>query len=393
MRYRHIVFYGFFFANLNVQANVLQYLAGISYSNPAELFKVKKADLIVGSMGMDADVKFVGSVLNLNTFDYDAGISHSKRASLLPYGRIARRLSKKVVFGVDITEPFHSNLVYGDNSFTRYACAANRMRDNDVSPRLAFNISPKFNVGAGLNFNFLQNNEVNWALPISQTQSAILINKTSSFGVGYDLGMYLMISKMNFFGASYYSSIKQNTQGESRLANFVSNDIRFNFRMPATTILNFVHIFNKKWLASAQVFRSEWNANQYATIRNTAAQAPVPATFIFPMKYQASIAVSGALRRQINEKLGLTLIGMQDDGPERNRLRTITFPSDVQNFIALNADYHPSKTTTIELLYGKVLSYTNIDNQASPRGRPERFTIGFVNINADVVDLRLKIQV
>lgn len=390
---RYAIFTGLCLTSLTLQANVLQYLAGLSYANPAELFKVKKNDLIVGGMGMDVHAKFTGSVLNLNTMQYDQGVSHSKRASLLPFGRIATRVNKTMVVGVDFTEPFHSNLAWGKRSFTRYANTANLLRDNDLSPRVSIALNQKLYVGGGLNFNFLNNNEVDWALPINQTDYAELINKTSSFGVGYNLGLYYVFNQTNFFGATYYSYIKQKTRGESWLGDTVNNDIRFNFRMPATTVVNYVHIFSQKWLASIQAFRTEWNANQYATIRNTAATPPAPSTFVFPVKYKASLAFSGAVRRQMNEKTGLTLVGMIDDGPERDRLRTITFPSDKQYFLALVTDYHITKTVSLEFLGGVGFEHTIIHNQIALFGSPVPFTTGRVGINAGVADLRIKVQV
>ncbi|MCZ4687475.1 hypothetical protein O6C82_03960 [Legionella pneumophila] len=57
---------------LNAQANVIQYFAGISYNNPADLFKVKNGILLVGGTGSYADLQFKGSALNFNTFQYDS---------------------------------------------------------------------------------------------------------------------------------------------------------------------------------------------------------------------------------------------------------------------------------------------------------------------------------
>ncbi|MDX1836527.1 hypothetical protein DIZ81_01095 [Legionella taurinensis] len=379
-------------ASFSAHANVLQYFAGISYSNPAELFKVKKNEVIIGGSGFYIDARFSGSVLNFNTFQYGNGSSDSKRVSLLPYGRIAKRVDSKMVFAVDITEPFHSNLVWGARDFTRYASTETLMTDVDVSPRFSYSITPKLYAGGGLNFNFLKNNETNWALPISPTQSSTLINRTAGFGVGYNTGLYYMINQTNFFGLAYYASIKQKTKGESLLNGMVNPNLQFNFRMPATTIINYVHIFNPKWLVSLQAFRTEWNANQFAKIRNTAAPPPIGPDFTFVMKYDPSWAFAGALRRQMSEKLGLTFIAIQDNGPEQDRLRTINFPSDTIYFGGLAADYRIGKNATVELLYARVFSKTLFNNTVNVNNQPIPFTTGRVRIHADVVDLRLKIQ-
>ncbi|ASQ45292.1 OmpP1/FadL family transporter [Legionella clemsonensis] len=379
-------------SSIGSYANVLQYFAGISYSNPAELFKVKKNEFLIGGTGFYGDVRFAGSVLNLNTFQYDSGVSASRRFSFLPYGRIASRINQKLVWGVDVTQPFHSNLIYGLDAFTRYAATETLMTDVDISPRFSYNIVPQLTIGAGLNFNFLKDNETNWALPVSQTQYAMFINRTSGFGIGYDAGVYFMANSNNFLGATYYSAIKQKTRGESILNGNVSTDLRFNFRMPATTILHYTHLFSQKWLASFQIFCSEWNANQFARIQNTAAPPPAGPNFTFTMKYNPSWAYSAAIRQQYSENLGLTLIGLLDNGPERDHLRTINFPSDTQYFLGLATDYHLSKLTTLELLYGHVFSKTLIGNYLFLNGQQFPFTTGRVRINAEVFELRIKLQ-
>lgn len=378
--------------NLAVHANVLQYFSGISYSNPAELFKVKSNEFILGGTGFYADVGFRGSVLNLNTFQYDYGSSSSQRISFLPFGRIATRVNEKLVVGVDVTQPFHSNLIYGARSITRYASTETLMTDVDISPRFAYSLNQKLYMGAGLNLNFLKDNQANWALPINQTDYSTLINRSSSFGVGYDAGLYFMLNKTNFLGITYYSLIKQNSRGESIFYNLVNDAYQFKFKMPATTVANFVHIFNPKWLASFQVFCTEWNANQYARLQNTAAPPPVGPNFTFTMKYSPSMAYAAVIHHQYKDYMGFSFIAVSDDGPERDYLRTLNFPSDTQYFFALSTDYHLSKTTSVEILYGYVFSNTNIQNHLTLNGQNIPFTTGKVRINGDVVDVRLKIQ-
>lgn len=381
-----------FFISFNCFANVLQYFAGISYTNPAELFKTKKDILLLGGTSFYSDLRFSGSVLNFNAQIYDSGISASRRISFLPYGRIAKRLNEKTVIGIDITQPFHSNLIWGRNVFTRYASTETLMTDVDLSPRFSFSPFSKINVGGGLNFNFLKNNEVNWALPINQAAYDTLVNRTSGFGLGWNTGVYWAANAFNFLGLSYYSAIKQKTKGESFFNGTISTALNFNFSMPATTIFNYVHLFNPKWLASFQLFCSQWNVNQYAKIKNTAAPLPFGPNFTFTMRYRPSWVYATAIRQQYSEHLGLSLIGFMDTGPERDQFRTINFPSDNQYFLALSADYQLSKKTTMELLYGHVFSNTFIQNQLPINGQNLPFTTGKVRINAEVFELRLKIQ-
>lgn len=376
---------------LNAHANVIQYFAGISYNNPSDLFKVKDSVFLVGATTAYADLRFKGDVFNFNTFQYDSGTSHSRTYTVMPYGRIAKRLNDKVVLGVDVTEPFNSNLDWGTDSFTRYAVTQNYLTDVDVSPRIAYSLNQKIQLGGGLNFNFLAKNEVNWAFPTGQFTSANMINRTSSAGLGFNLGATYIINQTNFLGLTYYSRIRQNTVGESHLDDRYSDNHIFSFYMPATTILSYTHIFNPKWLVNFQLFQSQWNANQYVRLYNTAAPPPF-SNFVFDMHFSRSYAGLAALRTQFSEKLGITFAGMIDDGPERDNLRTLVFPSDTQYFLGLVGDYHFTEHTSVELLYGHVYSPTSIQNRVMANGNSIPFTTGNVNINANIVDLKIKIE-
>lgn len=378
--------------SMSAHANVFQYIIGLSYSNPAQLFQVKKNEFILGASNIYTNMQYNGKALNFNTFQYDTGFTSSKELSVLPYGRIAHRVNDHFVWGVDVTQPFNSNIVWGDNALTRYASNDTLMTDVDVSPRFSFRLHESFYVGAGLNFNFLKNNENNWTLPTGPTTYAKLINRSSGFGLGYDAGAYWVINQTNFLGVAYYSYIKQKTRGQSLFNSEVNNNLTFNFRFPATTSFTYLHIFSQKWLMNLQAYVTEWQANQYARINNTAAPPPVGPNFIFPVKYHASWAFVGVLRRQMNEKLGLALVGIQDYGPERDHLRSINFPADVIDVIGVSADYHFNKSTSIEALYGHAY-YKTLSNYSIPlNGQMVPLTMGRVRANGDVLDLRLKIQ-
>ncbi len=377
---------------LAVSANNFQYITGISYSNPAELFKIKSTELILGGTTSYLRGEFSGYALNFNTFTHDYGTSDTSCVSVLPYGRIAGRFDKKMVFAVNVTQPFHSNLRWGRNAVSRYAATETLMTDIDVSPRFSFSVTPKLYAGAGINFNFLENNETNWALPSGPSSYATLINRTASFGVGYNGGLYYIINQTNFIGAVYYSSIRQATHGQSYFNGAVNNNISFNFNYPATTVLSYAHLFSPEWAASVQVFRSEWNINQNARLRNTAAPAPLSPDFTFPTHYKESWAYNAGVRHQVSEKLGMTLVGMIDNGPERDNLRTINFPSDTQYFLGIIGDYHLTKSSSIEVLYGHGFSKTLVNNFVQLGDRALPFTAGRIHLNADVLDIKLKVQ-
>jgi long-chain fatty acid transport protein len=210
--------------------------------------------------------------------------------------------------------------------------------------------------------------------------------------LGFNLGATYIIDQSNFLGITYYSRIRQNTKGTSILGSNYSDNLLFGFYMPATTMVSYVHIFNPTWLINLQAFQSEWNANQYARIFNTAAPAPFT-NFTFTMNFQKSYVFLAAARNQFSKKLGITFAGMVDLGPERENLRTLTFPSGDQYFVGVVGDYHFTAKTSVELLLGHVFSFPTLQNSVTTPNGTVPFTTGRVTIHANVADLKIKVEV
>lgn len=377
---------------MNAHANVIQYFAaGVSYSNPAELFKIKNAEFIVGGTGTYANLRFTGSVLNFNTFEYGSGVNSSRTYTLLPYGRIAKRLNEKTVFAIDVTEPFNSNLNWGTEGFTRYANTENFMTVIDVSPRLSYDVSQRLHVGGGLNFNFVTDNEVNFAIPTGATTWDNMKSNTTSSGLGFNLGAFYAINATNFLSLLYYSPIKQNMHGYSALSTSYSSNFAVSLTLPSTASLSYVHLFSPQWLINLKLFQTGWNSIQSVTMSNTAAQPPMT-NVTFQMHYKNSFAYQATVRDQYTQKLGLAVHAMIDNSPAQNDLRSLPFPADTQYLIGVSGDYQFNATTSVQLFYGHVFSNPSIQNTVMTNNGAIPFTTGKVAINADVLDLRLKIQ-
>ena len=375
------------------QANVIQFFTGINYANPAELFQTKDKTFILGGTGVYLDARYTGSQLNLSTLQYHTGVSKSQTTTLLPYGRLAKRFYDKIVLGVDVTEPYNSNLKWGSNAFTNYANAQNLLTDIEVSPRVSVALTQTLFAGLGLNLNFLEKNEINWALPTGFNQYSTLINKSDSFGLGLTFGLFKIINQQNMIGVVYYSKITQDTTGNSYFLNSVNPNFASKFYMPATAVAHYLHIFNPQWVMSAKVFYTQWSVNQNVAFNNTAAPPPAGPNFNFPLEFKDSWAFLIAGHYQYNEKMGFMAGFMLDTGPEKDNLRPLAFPSDTRYFFAVGGDYRINNVTKIELLYGHGYSNTTLNNTiALGPGPAMPFSRGRINIDADVVDLKIKVE-
>lgn len=371
---------------LSASANVIQFLSGLSFNNPALLTQVENNEFILGSTIVFNDAKFTGRQLSLATFKPAYGDSITNAVSFVPYGRAAQRINDKWVFSFDVTEPFHSNLRWDRYAVTRYAATDTILYNYDFSPKLAMQFNDKLQIGAGINFSVLYNNQGNWVLPTA-AGDASLVNSSSSVGYGFNAGLNYLVNPMNQFGFTYYSRIKQRSDGTSQLGTVYTTPMQFHFNFPETMLFSYLHIFNRQWLVNLQLIRTSWSANQVLTFSNT-----VAGTFNFQMQFKDSFASFFVLRRQLNDKWAMSVFGMVDNGPEKPSLRWLNFPSDTQYVGAIGVEHFFSKKTMIQIQTGALYSKTILNNYISgPGATPISFTRGRVKILAPFVDMRIKI--
>jgi len=134
--------------------------------------------------------------------------------------------------------------------------------------------------------------------------------------------------------------------------------------------------------------------NQAVTFRNTAAPANAGGpNYTFLVEYRNSWALQVATHYQYNDKLGLLAFAMYDKGPEKDHLRPLIFPADNIFFAGFGIDYKINKKTTVELVYGHGYEATTLNNTIKLGPTTLPFSRGNVNINADVIDLKFKVEV
>lgn len=386
---RYLVFGLLSILTVDVYANIFQFFTGISYSNPAELFKVKKNEFIIGSTIPEVGMQFKGSSFNSNTLGYETGVAKMQTTEVMPYGRIAQRFNDRLVFGVDVTEPYNSNVNWGNYSILRYVSTQTYVTDVDVSPRASWSLTKNVYIGGGLNFNFMSNTQLNFALPISATKYGNFVNKLSSFNTGYDLGAYFVVDKSNFIGFSYFSPINMNMTGTSSLegSNKYSPNLSSPVPLPSTTAFSYTHLFSPTWLSNVQVFYTRWNTFHNIYLNNTG----LGTNLVLPQSFHGTFNFVGVLRNQYSEKLGLSLIGLVDTNPSPEIYRAPGLPSDEKYAIAASGEYNLNKTTTLQLLYAHAFYSTVINTfRTFPNGQRASSSKGTMSVNANAVDLRIK---
>lgn len=346
-----------------------QVFANIAYSNPAALTIVTKGQFIIGGTGLFSRYRFSGKA---GTF---RGSAVSEREDLLPYGRLAYRLGKKVVVGLDVTEPFFVNIKFPKSSIVRFFSTRTLVRSVDISPKISYQVNEKLSLGLGLNMDYIYNAQLNLVIP----PFGNLVNKATRWGYGWDVGLFYVLTKATYLNLSYYSKIVQHLRGVSAWAQTARISAKTTLPLPATTTLNLIQYFSKNFLISATLRYIEWHAFQFLTI------TPTPlGPLTLPEHYRDSWDFQLATRYTVNDKWALLASLSYASSPQPTKYRPIGLPTHSVTIPAVGAIYNINKILSAQLLYAHGTSNPRIKNLTMAG-----LSKGHVNVNVDAIDLNL----
>ncbi len=351
-------------------ATSYQIFANLDFANPAALNSVKDAELVLGSMAIATRFHFTGTAAGV------AGTTTSYTDDALPYGRIAKRLSPKVVASLDITEPYYTNIQYPRNSFINLFSTETQLRDVNYSPKISYQATPRLALGVGLDANNLYNAQLNFVIP----PFGVMTNKVDSWAYGWDAGLFYVITPATFLNFNYYSKITHHSNGTSAWGPLKTNKFESDVFLPATWIVNLVQMLNPVWALSGTIRYAQWNTNRFLVLQNTAVgNITIPTHLYNNASYQL------ATHYQLNEKWGV--LGAFDYEPnvQPTWTRNPALPTYTRAIPAVGADYELTKGLKAKLIYAHAISKPVI-NMFIASGQHAQ---GHEYMNADVLDFSL----
>ena len=340
----------------------------IGYDNPAALNKVKDLQLIMGGTTVFPNFHWSGCDGPI------CGTASSHSRYLLPYGRIAKRLTPKIVLGADYVSFAQTRIHFPADSVIRFSVIDLVVEDDDFSPRISYAINQKLAVGAGININRLNNIEVNFAVP----PFGQLTNRYYSTALGWNAGVNYALTKTATLNLSYYSKIIHHGKGTSIWGPFTTR-LKGNGPIPAVSTINLVKIFTPKFLMTATARYIQWGVFSNYVLQNTA----LGSTIAIPVKYYNSWYWLLLGRYQLNEKWALSSAVVYETSPQSTPPRVIAFPTDKEWAGFAGVEYEITKQLSTKFVVGHAFSFANIHRPSVVSGQ----AVGHNNLFGNIFDL------
>ena len=361
---------------LPAHATVIQYFFGSNYKNPAELSTIPRAEVSAGVTGINPVMKFKG------VSGGGSGTATTDETDALPYFYGAFRLDPQWVVGLNISRPFYGDQKYSENSIVSYESTQTLMHNVDINPQISYQVTKQLAIGAGYNFNDFYDTQLNFVEPgLGNVE-----NKSSGWYHGWDVGLFYTLTPQDYLSLSYFSALSATTQtGTSRVGATINNNYALAGAFtPATTLVNYIHIFNQQWSSSIQVGYSQWHSIQNLVLTNVANYG----TLALPLHYRNTYSAQAGARYAFAPGwAALGGVGF-DEGASNDFTRSITFPNDDAYAAALGLEHQFCKDLIARLMYTYITADTRVNHSLgfSP-------SVGDIDLHANVVDFNLTYKI
>ncbi len=349
-------------------AGSFQNFAALVYSNPAELFLTvpKKNQLILGDTYVSPNITFYGTVSRLPYVTTAAGTGQTSNIASynLPYGRMARKLSDQWMVGLDVTEPFTTNVMYNSaTSIARYAVTKLKLTSVDVAPNVAYQFAGKLSdvaVGVGLDAMYLSADlEQISFIPLLGNGApghAKATNKANGWAYGWHAGAMYHALKGTFLSLNYFSGITPTVTGTSTYTGSVSTHGAATVPLPATSTFSLKQFLNPDLMMFFQAHYSQWNRLTTVLLKNTAGPS---STNLLSFYYHNSWRWDFGTRYQLFPRIKVGALVAFDNTPTNNLYRNLSLPDGNRTVLGLGAEYQ----LTPEVAIGGTYSHTYFDKK------------------------------
>lgn len=350
--------------------------ASTSFYNPAGMTRIRNQEFVIGDVAILSDIKYRGSV-TVNTLaggTPQSVVAQGGAFSQIPDLFYVSPINDRLSFGFSVVAPFGLKTDYGRNTALRYAATATEVKVIDVSPSLAFKITPKISVGAGFDWQRMTAEFDQDATLLGLTSTGT--NNAKSTAYGYHVGALVQILPSARIGLAYNSQVVHHVRGSSKLygaatdfvtslpfnggtpTSIVSQSANAHITLPAYTTLSGYYDLNDRWALMATTIYTQWSSfrnlqlNNIAVVDVTPAGLPVPSNSYvlnLPQDYRNSWNFSGGAEFKATDRTTLRGGLGYDESPVRNNYRDVRIPDGGRYAIAFGGHFQATKQLGFDL--------------------------------------------
>ena len=376
---------------------------GIEFYNPAGMVFMKRNKLQIssGAAVIPVNVKFKGVITQtINGYPISQptdGWVSGDSTNLVPNFHLIAPINKKWAVGFGITTPFGLATYYPYEQPVDLAATTTRLITINLNPNVAYKINPWLAIGGGVDVQYGMA-DFNNTVPLSNNSHDE--NHLTSWGVGYNLGIYTQFKEGTSAGFSYRSGITQKATGTNTTqtaSGLKHSSISATLPLPGTFTGSIKQQINPKWSVMVTSEYTLWDSFKTLTLHNVidpnSDKAKGRLNITVPFQYRNTWNFAVGTHYWLSKVFMLKLGGGFDQTPTNDAYRDIRLPGVDRWAASIGSRILLSKQVTLDAGWTHFFPLHNAKiNNSGPQGLSGKTTVstnGEASMDANVVGAQL----
>lgn len=289
---------GFALFEQSVQALGTAYAGGAAagddastiFYNPAGLVLVPGSDLSVGIHLASPSIRFRNTNSTHLTGQPLTGGEGGQAGDALPIPNLylSRQFTDRLWGGIGLFAPFGLSVSYDPTWVGRYHAVKSELLSLDINPTLAYQVTDKLSIGAGVNAQYVKaelSNAIDFGTifaslgapgAVPQQNDGYVTFKGDSWSWGYNLGVLYRFTYQTRVGIAYRSAVEHTLHGNADFSGvpspnptgrFLDSGVRSKVTLPDSLSVSLWHDVNDRFAVMGDITWTNWSRFQELRIR------------------------------------------------------------------------------------------------------------------------------
>jgi long-chain fatty acid transport protein len=292
--------------------------------------------------------------------------THAGAWNYIPALNLALPVCRCVAFGLSVTAPFGLNTDWAADSQIKYIATSSKLVTLDVSPEIAFQVTPQFSIGGGVDVEYAKV-VLNTKVPVGEDLPPVPFggpfpdgqfeNTARDEGYGWNLGALYNLNCGTRLGASYRSRIHHRLKGDATIdlpspLHTQPGDIRLNLTLPDSLNVSAYHDFNRHWAGLASINYTHWSVINVVTVHYTGLITQSLENASLGINFKDTCRYSLGTNFSPNECFKLKGGVAYDPSPVKSsHTRTYRIPDVDRYWVSVGAQYKISRCLVLDAGY------------------------------------------
>jgi len=301
-----------------------------------------------------------------------------------------------VTIGIGANAPFGLEDEYDGNFIGRFQGLKSDLTTYNINPTVAWKVTPRFSVGAGVNYQHIDVELTNSFVGGVNTEFLSRL-KGNDDGWGWNVGAMFQVSDDMRLGASYRSKINYSIEGNATLttpagASVLNTPAHADLTVPDMASISVFQKFDERWDLLGDITWTHWSEiDTLNIVQNSTGTTLQSIKLGLDDAWRISFGLNYHLSSAWTLKSGVAW----DQSPVKDQFRDVRLPDADRYWLSVGAKWRPSNKFWVDVGYAHLFVKNASINQTQAGTTPpftSNTVAGSYDNSVDILGAQLTYQ-